>query len=456
MARNLKSRLSLIRGRPSHIGEKRGSADPADAVVFPGWENAGHLVLRRAIRLPLAFPVPAVLPWTLPAVLPDLLDGESRFPGSGEIPPAAGPLSPEEILFFDLETTGLSGGAGTVAFLAAFGVFCKESGRGDYAALRVDQFLLLDYPGECDFLDAVLCFINASVDVLNSPKRDPRQVPGDGKRSFRYLATYNGKSFDSQILKTRCLLNGFNPPGISQLDLLHPARRMWKRILPNCSQATVETMILGLDRGGDLPGSLAPDIWFDFLKTNGEKSAAERLLGICDHNVKDITGLASLFSVFTAIAENPIEASRRFRCDGERLALIWRREARRKAAPLFRQPFPAGFAFDAAKLLETAARGYPRSCLRLGFDLFRLGRHEEGRAALARAAAEDVPWLVPRDNDIKVLALRSLAVDAERRLGDAEKAAAYVEQALSAAVSAGSLPRVLLEDLERRRERLKA
>ncbi|MDR0586781.1 MAG: ribonuclease H-like domain-containing protein, partial [Treponema sp.] len=352
------------------------------------------------------------------------------------------------ILFFDLETTGLSGGAGTVAFLAAFGTFGGESGdakcsvlkeyaalKKEYTTLKIDQFLLLDYSGETAFLDAVLFFIN------DSPFPD------------RYLTTYNGKTFDSQILKTRCLMNGFHPPKLPQLDLLYPSRRMWKRILPNCSQATVETMALGLDRGGDIPGSLAPDIWFDFLKSDGSEAASRRLLGVCDHNVKDIEGMAALFAVFCRIAESPLDASADFRCDAERLAMIWRRQLR--LPPLFQGTDALGEDIEntSALLLEAAARDYPRSCLRLGFDLFRKGRFEKGRAALARAADESVSWLVSCPAAVRALALRSLAIDAARRLGSAEKAATFLEKALlldrREAGTAG-LPRGLREDLERR------
>jgi uncharacterized protein YprB with RNaseH-like and TPR domain len=400
-------------------GRSSGGAPAVPGGVFSAWETAGEGLLRRRLRLPPSRPVPAALPAALPLVLPDLA-------------PAAGSRSPGRILFFDLETTGLSGGAGTVAFLAAFGTFEGENSLGDYSALVIDQFLLLDYSGETAFLDAVLRFIN-----------DPR-FPGS------CLATYNGKTFDTQILKTRCLMNGFEPPKLFQLDLLYPSRRMWKRLLPNCSQATIETMVLGLDRSGDIPGALAPEIWFDFLKSNG--SGAGRLLGICDHNVKDIQGLAALFAAFCEIAEHPLDASAVFHCDTERLAMIWRRRLIRGGPPLFRDVSGGGFERTSSELLEAAARDYPRSCLRLGLDLFRKGRFREGRAALARAADERVSWRVSPGPVVRAMALRSLALDAARRLGSAEKAAAFLEKALlldRRESGPAPLPRRLREDLER-------
>jgi uncharacterized protein YprB with RNaseH-like and TPR domain len=418
----------------------KGRAPPDIPAAFSAWKKAGDGVLRRSLSVPLARPVPATPPSALPLVLPDLAVTDVSF-------------SPKRILFFDLETTGLSGGAGTVAFLAAFGTFDGEVSPGtalnentilkkEYTILKIDQFLLRDYSGETAFLDAVLLFIN------DPDFRDP------------YLTTYNGKSFDSQILKTRCLMNGFKPPKLPQLDLLYPARRMWKRVLPNCSQATIETMVLGLDRSGDIPGSLAPDIWFDFLKSEGSEAAAMRLLGICDHNVKDIEGLAALFAAFCEIAERPLDAFDTFRCDTERLSMIWRRALMYNSLPLFRDSgaLAGDFEESSARLLEAASQSYPRSCLRLGFDFFRKGRFEEGRAALARVADETVSWVVPCPAAIKAFALRSLAIDAARRLGSAEKAATFLEKALSLAENGGpaesGLPRGLREDLKRRLSRL--
>ena len=447
MALNLRARLALIREKPGipasapePAGKERRPPDalresakdrPPRPPAFSQWEDAGYLTLRRTFTVP-APAIPKAMPGGLPVLLPDL-----------EAAGGASALSPAGFLFFDLETTGLSGGAGTVAFLAAFGRCAGGRGRGRRAGLEITQFLLLDYPGENDFLDAVLRFMGASVNGT-------------------FLVTYNGKSFDSQILKTRCLMNGFPPPEFLQLDLLYPARRMWKRVLPNCSQATIETMILGLDRSGDLPGSLAPGIWFDFLRS-GETferpgEAAGRLLGICDHNVKDISGLFSLFAAFTEIAASPAEGAARYRCDLENLAMIWRRSFRAVSAsvgPLFRDGgSDAKRKAAALELLEAAAREYPRSCLRLAFDLMRSGRREEGRVLLERLAGGEQAgfWRCPPGRSVPALALRTLAIDAERILRRPDMARAFLERSLLP--DADGLPAGLREDLQRRLDRL--
>jgi hypothetical protein len=108
---------------------------------------------------------------------------------------------------------------------------------------------------------------------------------------------------------------------------------------------------------------------------------------------------------------------------------------------------------EAAELLETAARGYPRACLRLAFDLFRSGRHIEARAALKRAASDSATWRVPRTAAARAMALRALARDAQRRLKQPDLARVYCEAALD---GEAALPQGLRDDLRRRLERLTA
>ena len=490
MQRNLRARLARIRKTVDHDKESTpcnsSAADnhtvthiappaappavlsPQKRNTFSEWEEAGFKVLRRTVTLPFA--LPAVLPETLPWLVADLAREQES---AGE--------PPERFLFFDLETTGLSGGAGTVAFLAAFGRFTRDTpddGTGKIAqrvkqktthtSLSVTQFLLLDYPGEPDFLEQVLSFIAEGA---------PETAGDSGSGTPYFLTTYNGKAFDTQILKTRCLMNGLALPPFFQVDLLHPARRLWKRMLPNCSQATVETMVLGLDRTGDTPGAMAPDIWFNFLRSGGEFAVPETavsrrerespqgqlsesgraLLGICDHNVKDIFGLATMFRSFAEIAASPLEGTARFHCDEENLALVWRKNS---VVPRNNTAAGSGNEQAAALLLQSAAKNYPRSCLRLAFDQIRRGRYDEGRAALKVLADSGAVWKVPCGTTVRALSLRSLAVDAERRLGQRSLALSYIEKALeinneAGAAGAAKLPRGLRDDLEKRLNRLR-
>jgi hypothetical protein len=98
---------------------------------------------------------------------------------------------------------------------------------------------------------------------------------------------------------------------------------LWKNVIQDCSQSSVEAKILGIDRSGDIPGSLAPEIWFEFLKTE----RTDRLLGICEHNCSDISGLACILTAMISIAADPFDAS--FSYDIDRVALYWRDYNRR-------------------------------------------------------------------------------------------------------------------------------
>ena len=317
-------------------------------LLWPGWTEVGFNVYKRKITAELSFSVPAVFPASLALLVPDF-SRVDRLP------------RPEELLFFDLETTGLSGGAGTIAFLAAFGRFTPSG-------IEITQYLLLDYPGEGDFIANLV-----SEFALSPPP---------------WVVTYNGKSFDAQILKTRCLMNGITPLEFFHADLLYPARRLWKRKLPDCSQVTIEVSALGLDRSGDISGALAPEIWFSFLR-NGDN---DQLLSVCDHNIRDIQGLACLFLALAEIAAAPIKSRSRFFFDEEALALYWRKAVRRRQRLFVDDEFCRENLKTAELLLETAAKnGHPRAVFTLA---------------------------------------RSLAIDAEWRLGDYALALHHTESAL--------------------------
>jgi TPR repeat protein len=96
-------------------------------------------------------------------------------------------------------------------------------------------------------------------------------------------------------------------------------------------------------------------------------------LKICDHNLRDILGLASLFACLCAVAAEPRKAREKYRADGERLALFWSYAARQgRADPEL-----------ARDLLEAAAgEGYPRACRRLAMEL-EWGRGQDLSRALA-------------------------------------------------------------------------
>ena len=394
MAANLRDRLNRIREQKKSeaaVKTEKPSYSDDSCLTLNGWESCGFKTVKREVTVASSFLSMKSLPAALAILVPDL---------AGRELPAL-----EDFLFFDLETTGLSGGAGTVAFLAAFG---KIYAGGK---LRITQYLLLDYPGENDFLDAVLA---------------------EFKNENSVIVSYNGKCFDSQVLKTRCLMNRMKPPEYFHADLLHPSRRLWKNIINDCSQGSVEARILGINRENDIPGAMAPEIWFEFLKT-GE---TERLFGICDHNVFDIAGLSSILAAMIRIASDPLGCEEPV-FDLERLALYWRDFLRRRSSDSELQ-------ITGDELLRKAAeKKYPRAALAYAQDRMRKGDYQKARKMLIKIPESDFPL------NIKLQALRSLAIDSERRQQNIAASLEFVNRALDLA-NEGALKNEFL----RRKERL--
>jgi uncharacterized protein YprB with RNaseH-like and TPR domain len=423
MVKNLKTRLRRYRdtGKTSATAETerfKVNRSFQEEDSWSGWTEAGFKTLKRELLRELSLPLPGAFAGALAILVPDLLP-------LGRIP------KPQNLLFFDLETTGLSGGAGTVAFLAAFGRFVVSGSSGNVsknARLAITQYLLLDYPGEGDFID-------------NTVKEF---APLSGNGSLPLVVSYNGKSFDSQILKTRCLMNGIRAPEYFHADLLHPSRHLWKSLLPDCSQKTIEVSVLGLDRAGDVPGALAPEIWFSFLRREGNPGG---LLSLCDHNAKDITGLATLFLALGEIAADPFKSRNIFKFDEEALAFSWIKALKRNP----------GFFRDAESrrtnaetgdlLLENAAKkGYPKAAFALALALLKKGRDKEGRSLLQKIAGDG-----SLSGSLRAAALMALAKDAEWRSGNPAEALDYTNSALDLS---GEIPGSFRKELEKRRMRL--
>ena len=183
-------------------------------------------------------------------------------------------------LFLDTETTGLSGGAGTVAFLVGVG---HVEGR----ELVVEQFLMREYADEPELLER-----------LSARMADSHCV-----------CTFNGRNFDMPLLETRFTMCRMRDKWreLDNLDLLYPARRTWKLRLGSCRLARLEEVILGLTREGDLPGREVPVRFFEFMKT-GDESLLEDIL---DHNRQDIATLAALLARLCAVNDRPEELTDR-------------------------------------------------------------------------------------------------------------------------------------------------
>ncbi|MBR2054034.1 MAG: ribonuclease H-like domain-containing protein [Clostridia bacterium] len=185
----------------------------------------------------------------------------------------------ENILFLDTETTGLSHGAGTVAFLVGIGYFEEES-------FVVRQYLMRDYDEEIFLLQRVLAHL--------------------GKKDT--LCTFNGASFDMPLLDARFTMQRMrNPYHLQHIDLLHVARRVWKLRLKSCRLSRLEEMVLGITREDDLPGAMVPERYFQYLKTKDEALLAD----ILEHNAQDIISLAHLLHQLVVMHESPCCAAQK-------------------------------------------------------------------------------------------------------------------------------------------------
>ena len=185
-----------------------------------------------------------------------------------------GPFDPRKCLFIDTETTGLSGGAGTVAFLVGVGR-CEGDG------FVIEQYLMREYADEPELID-----------------RLATRMEG-----FDSVCTFNGRRFDMPLLESRFTMCRMRHRWreLEDLDLLYPARRAWKLRLGSCRLGHIETEILGMERHGDLPGSEVPRRYFDYLKTGDEGL----LTDIIDHNRQDIATLVTLLIKLCEISAAP-------------------------------------------------------------------------------------------------------------------------------------------------------
>lgn len=174
-------------------------------------------------------------------------------------------LKIQEIVFLDTETSSLSIGAGALIFLFGCCYFVEDG-------LEVLQMFIEDPSHEFLLLTEI----------------------GNHLEKFKCLASYNGKSFDIPVLRSRYILNRI-PHGLdrlSHIDLLYIARRIWKYDLDSKKLSDIETRILQFSRGDEeIPGWLVPQMYLDYIQTGN----AEPLQGVFYHNEIDVVSLAGLF-----------------------------------------------------------------------------------------------------------------------------------------------------------------
>ena len=323
---------------------------------------------------------------------PGLVSAERRGPADGS----------GRTIFIDLETTGLSGGAGTVAFLVGCGYF-------DLGAFQVRQFLLTSYASERALLSAVAEFF----------------------RGADLIVTYNGKTFDVPVMETRWLFHRLQMPlsTVAHFDMLHPARRLWKgradaALEGGCRLSTLERTLFGVRRVGDVPGSEIPGRYFHFLRS-GDPRPLEPVL---EHNRLDLVSLAAVMARGVQLTREGPASCR----DGsealalgkvyERAGLLDRAEACYRSAANDDDPDVGGEAF-----------------YRLGLRLRRDRRYAEAAAVWRDVLRLTEPSrLRRRFADLRRFATEALAIHQEHRdhdlAGARELALFALEEADTAAI----------------------
>ncbi|MDR1579228.1 MAG: ribonuclease H-like domain-containing protein [Synergistaceae bacterium] len=318
----------------------------------------------------------------------------------------------EHLSFLDIETTGLSGGTGTYAFLCGLGVVC-----GKY--FKVVQFFLKNPAHEAEWLEAV--------DAC---------IPEDAT-----LVTYNGKTFDIPMLTTRHILSRMRPHWESSphVDLLYFSRRFYRGYLESCSLGSVETNILGVRRANqDVPGYLIPEIYARYLRTGD----AAPLQGVFYHNELDIASLASLYRRVSNALTGKAGRGREFLRAGD----IWNDRGKTEAA---------------SRLWKMALRepeSRAEASLRMAFAAKRGMEHENARIWFTEALREFSARGTSRHAAELFAILEELAKLEEHRFMRPERALTHVTAALDAMRRArhyGTAPDIVLaKALEHRRERL--
>jgi len=292
--------------------------------------------------------------------------------------------------FLDLETTGLSGGAGTVAFLVGCGFF--EDGH-----FRTRQFLLQGFSAERAMLHGVT------------------QVLADQG----CLVTYNGRTFDLPVMETRWLFHRLTPPWseLAHLDMLHLSRRLWRGRMDDgdasCRLVLLERDLFGVERVGDVPGFEIPGRYFDYVRY-GNASVLEPVL---HHNRLDLLSLAMVTARAMRLIREGLDAA----ADAQECFALGRELLQRGDGPRAESCLRAVLdRVDATETLKAEARFFLARWLR------RSRRYEEAAEVWrALVASRMTPYVIRRE------AQKALAVHYEHRARDLDSAQQWAFEALA-------------------------
>ncbi len=288
---------------------------------------------------------------------------------------------PENFAFLDTETTGLAGGSGTYAFQIGVGRFEAEG-------FRLAQFFMRDPIEEPAMLSALEEFL----------------------ASCETVVTFNGKSFDIPLLKTRYITNGspFPLKDAAHLDLLHLARRLWRERLPSRTLGYLEEHILGQTRTEeDTPGWMIPEMYFEYLRSGD----ARPLKGIFYHNEMDVLSMVTLTNYINHLLADPLDGRVKHPLD---LVAIG------KLHEDLGNPYQAAQIYERGLEQDLPKEAHTRTLKRLSFLYKRQDELPEALSLWWQAAAER-----------EIYAHEELAKYSEHKARDFEEAKKWAEAALA-------------------------
>jgi uncharacterized protein YprB with RNaseH-like and TPR domain len=313
------------------------------------------------------------------------------------------------VVFFDIETTGLSGGAGTLPLIVGCGWF-------DGPRFVVRQYFLSGPAGERAMLDAL-------TEVMDEAS---------------LLVTYNGRTFDVPVMETRWAFhrrqNGSDD--LPHLDMLPTARKLWGRTGPSCTLTALERSVLRFHRLNDVPGLEIPSRYFQFLRT-GDPSVIE---GVLEHNRHDIVSLAAVTAHALQLAVDGPEACEN-RAEAFGLGCLYERAGEIDRAE-------AAFAMAAGSEDEDVA---VHALTRLAILLRRRDRHDDAASAWEGVLA--ISSGRPHLDALHQRAAEALAIHCEHRSKELVTAKTYAETLRKAAPRLAAAADHRIQRLDRKLKR---
>ena len=317
--------------------------------------------------------------------------------------------NPEKWLFLDTETTGLAGGTGTYAFLIGLAWW-------DAGGLQVEQLFMRDFAEE----HSVLCQL--------ASRLSERPV----------LVTFNGKTFDWPLLENRfTMTRAIAVPRLAaHLDLLHPARALWKFRLGSVRLIELERQVLnpallGWCRDDDVSSKFIPQFYFDYLRGG----PPEPLTGVARHNQMDLRGLAALFGkINTLLSEESNSDDEMSGLDLFGLSKFLHRRGDKGRAQL-----ACSQAVDLGLPVEFHSRAQ--------YELSLMAKHKGDHEHAAKLWHE-----IAADSQNGVHACEQLAIHYEKRVKDYKKALEFARRARAQLRSQANLASPFLRGQFARRE----